>query len=159
MALESDSHQGLGAHSFRKGAANEARKAGALPDEIEIRGRWKPQGRRVVFRYIDVTQVHIDAKICGMLCPGGPIKYKLKAGLANLVTDDWLFTNCIPHIRLCFPNDHCLCRILGLSTLCACCDPTLREMLPEAQRNRLAAALQGVDYGVNAVEKIPLHVY
>ena len=159
MALESDSHQGLGTHSFRKGAADEARKAGALPDEIEIRGRWKPQGKRVVFRYIDVTQVHIDAKICGMLCPGGPIKYKLKAGLANLVTDDWLFTNCVPHIRLRFPNDRRLCRILGLSTLCACCDPALREMLPEAQRNRLAAALQGVDYGVNAVEKIPLHVY
>ena len=36
MALESDSHQGLGAHSFRKGAADEAQKAGALPDEIEI---------------------------------------------------------------------------------------------------------------------------
>ena len=117
MALESDSHQGLGTHSFRKGAADEARKAGALPDEIEIRGRWKPQGKRVVFRYIDVTQVHIDAKICGMLCPGGPIKYKLKAGLANLVTDDWLFTKCVPHIRLRFPNDRRLCRILGLSTL------------------------------------------
>ena len=158
MALESDSHQGLGAHSFRKGAANEARKAGALPDEIEIRGRWKPQGRRVVFRYIDVTQVHIDAKICGMLCPGGPIKYKLKAGLANLVTDDWLFTNCIPHIHLRFPNDCRLCHILGLSTLYACCDPTLREHLPELQRSMLAAALQGINYGVNAAEKIPLHV-
>jgi len=158
MALESDSHQGLGAHSFRKGAADESRKKGALPDEIEIRGRWKPQGKRAVFRHIDVTQVHIDAKICGMLCPGGPIKCKLKAGLANLVTDDWLFTHCVPHIRLRLPNDRRLCRILGLSTLHACCDPTLREHLPELQRNRLAAALQGIDYGVNAVEKIPLHV-
>jgi len=35
----------------------------------------------------------------------------------------------------------------------------LREQLPELQRNRLAAALQGIDHGVNAVEKIPLHVY
>jgi len=48
MTLESDTHQGLGAHSFRKGAADEARKTGALPDKIEIRGRWKPQGKRVV---------------------------------------------------------------------------------------------------------------
>ena len=79
MALESDEHQGLGTHSFRKGAADEARKAGAQADEIEIRGRWKPQGKRVVFRYIDVTQVHIDAKVAALLCPGGPIKYKLKA--------------------------------------------------------------------------------
>jgi len=70
MAVESDSRQGLGTHSFRKGAADEAQKAGALSNEIEIQGRWKPQGRRVVFRYIDVTQVHIDAKICALLCPG-----------------------------------------------------------------------------------------
>jgi len=89
----------------------------------------------------------------------GPNQNKLKAGLANLVTDDWLFTHCVPHIRLRFPNDRRLCRILGLSTLYACCDPTLREHLPELQRTRLAAALQGIDYGVNAVEKIPLHVY
>jgi len=159
MALESDSHQGLGTHSFRKGAADEARKAGALPDEIKIQGRWKPQGRRAVFRYIDVTQVHIDAKICALLCPGGPVKYKLEAGLDNLVTNDWLFTNCVPHIHLRFANDRRLCRILGLSTLHAYCDPTLREQLPELQRNRLAATLQGIDYGVNAVEKAPLHVY
>jgi len=158
VALESDTHQGLGARSFRKGAAEEARKARALPDKIEIRGWWKPQGKRVVFRHIDVTQVHIDAKICGMLCPGGPIKCKLKTGLANLVTDDWLFTNCVPHIRLRFPNDRRLCRILGLSTLHAHCDPTQREQLSELQRNRLAAALQGVNCGVNAVWKIPLHV-
>jgi len=159
MALESDSHQGLGTHSFRKGAADEARKAGALPDEIEIRGRWKPQGRRVVFRYIDVTQVHIDAKICGMLCPGGPIKYKLKAGLDNLVTDDWLFTKCVPHIRLRFPNDRRLCRILGLATLHAYCDLTLRELLPNEQKARLSYGLRDINYGVNAVTKVPLHVY
>jgi len=79
MALESDEHQGLGAHSFRMGAADEARKAGAQADEIEIRGRWKPQGKRVAFRHIDVTQVHIDAKVAALLCPGGPIKCKLKA--------------------------------------------------------------------------------
>jgi len=106
-----------------------------------------------------VTQVHNDAKICAMLCPGSPIKYKLKAGLANLVTDDWLFANCVPHIRLRFPNDRRFCRILGLSMLHAYCGPTLRETLPDAQMIRLAAALQGVDYGVNAVEKIPCHVY
>ena len=92
------------------------------------------------------------------LCRGGPIKIKLKAGHTNLVTDDWLFMNCVPHIRLRFPNDCRLCWILGLSTLYAYCDLTLRATLPEAQRIRLEAALQGVDYGVNAVEKTPLHV-
>ena len=105
MALESDEHQSLGAHSFLKGAADKARKAGALPDEIKIQGRWKPLGKRVVFRCIDVTQVHIDAKVVAMLCPGGPIKYKLKASLADLITNDSLFTKCVPHIRRRFPND------------------------------------------------------
>jgi len=33
---------GLGAHSWCKGAANEARRQGALGDEIESCGRWKP---------------------------------------------------------------------------------------------------------------------
>jgi len=113
----------------------------------------------VVFRYIDVTQTHIDAKIAGMLCPGGPIKYKVKVGLEDRITDDWLFTNCVPHMRLRFPNDRRLCRILGLSTLYAYCEPTLRDSLTEYHVTRLAAGLQGLDYGVNAVEKIPLHVY
>jgi len=87
-----------------------------------------------------------------MLCRGGPVKYKLKAGHANLVTDDWLFTNCVPHICLRFPNDRRLCRILDLSTMYACCDPTLRETLPEAQRMRSAAALQGIDYGLESTQ-------
>ena len=159
MAVESDQSVGLGTHSFRKGAADEARKAGALPDEIEIRGRWKPQGRRVVFRYIDVTQVHIDAKIAGMLCPGGPIKYKLKHGLANRITDEWLFTHCVPHIRRRFPNDRRFCRILGLATLFAYCDPTLRERLTDFHRTRISAGLEGINYGVNCVERVPLHIY
>jgi len=98
VALESDEHQGLGAHSFRKGAADKARKAGALADEIEIRGRWKPQGERVAFRCIDATQVHIDTEVVALLCPGGPVKCKLKARPADRITDDWLFTKCVPHI-------------------------------------------------------------
>jgi len=68
---DEDEEQGIGLHSRRKGAADDARKNGALADEIEIRGWWKQQGRRVVFRYIDVQQLHIDAKVAGILCKGG----------------------------------------------------------------------------------------
>jgi len=106
-----------------------------------------------------VTQVHIDAKVAALLCPGGAIKYKLKASLADLITDDWLFTKCVPHIRRRYPNDHRLCRILGLATLHAYCDPTLRELLPNEQQARLSYGLRDTNYGVNAVEKVPLHVY
>jgi len=159
MALESDQHQGLGTHSFRKGAADEARKLGALVDEIEIRGRWKSQGRRVVFRYIDVSQNHIDAKVAALLCPGGAIKYKLKASAVDLITDDFLFTYCVPNIRRRFSNDRRLCRILGLARLFAYCDPTLRETLTEYTVTRLAAGLQGVNYEANLVDRVPLHIY
>jgi len=90
---------GLGAHSWRKGAANEARRQEALADEIEIWGRWKPQGGRVAFRCIDAKQLHIDAKVAGTLFKRGPVKHKLKVGLENQITDDWLFTCCVPHVR------------------------------------------------------------
>ena len=152
---------GLGTHSWRKGAADEARKQGALADEIEIRGRWKPQGRRVVFRYIDVKQLHIDAKVAGVLCKGGPIKYKLKVGLENRITDDWLFTYCVPHIRQRFANDRRLCKIFGLTALYAYCDPTLRGYLTEFQVTRISAGLNGlgVECTDNCVERVPLHIY
>ena len=45
----------------------------------------------MVFRYIDVKQLSIDAKVAGILCVqvGGPIKYKLKPDIQ--LPDDWLF--------------------------------------------------------------------
>jgi len=140
MALDSDEHKGLGTHSFRKGSANKARKNGVNADEIEIRGRWKPQGKCVIFCYINVNQVHIDAKVAALPCPGGPIKYKLKVGL-DCVNDEWLFTNCIPHIHARFSNDRAFCRTLGLATLYAYCEPTLRDLLTDFHRTRIAAAL------------------
>jgi len=42
-----------------------------------------------------------------------------------------------------------------MSTLHVCCDLTLMETLPEAQKIRLAAALQDINCGVNAVERSP----
>jgi len=43
--VDVDKDCGLGAHSTRKGAANEARRQGGLADEIKIRGRWKQNGQ------------------------------------------------------------------------------------------------------------------
>jgi len=103
--VDVDEDCGLGTHSTRKGAADEARRQGGLADEIEIGGRWKQNGRRVVFRCIDAQQLHIDAKAAGLTCKGGPIKCKLKASVQDRVTDEWVFTRCVPHIRHRFPND------------------------------------------------------
>jgi len=159
LALESDQHQGLGTHSFQNGVADEARKLGAMVDEIEIRGWWKSQGRRVVFRYIDISQNHIDAKVAALLCPGGAIKYKLNASATDRITDEFLFTHCVPNICRRFPNDRHLCRILGLSMLFAYCDPALRDTLTEYTVTRLAGGLQGVNMETNLVERAPLHIY
>jgi len=40
-----------------------------------------------------------------MLYKGGPIKYKLKVGLENQITDYWLFTYCVPQLHHRFAND------------------------------------------------------
>lgn len=78
----------------------------------------------------------------------------------NRITDEWLFTHCVPHIRRRFPTDRRLCRTLGLATLFAYCDPTLRDTrLTEYHRTRIAAGLQGLNYDANCVERVPLHIY
>jgi len=130
-----------------------------MVDEIEIRGRWKSQGWRVVFRYIDVSQNHIDAKVAALLCPGGAIKCKLKASATDHITDEFLFTCCVPNICRRFLNGRRLCRILGLAMLFAYCDPTLRDTLTECTVTRLAAGLQGVNYESNLVDCVPLYIY
>ena len=95
LATEDD-EEGVGTHSYRKFPSNYARGCGATPDEIEIRGRWKTQGQRVVFRYIDVRQLTVDAKVAGILCVGGPIACCMKQGVT--LTDEWLFEHMCPNI-------------------------------------------------------------
>jgi len=79
IALEDeDDEDGVGTHSYRKFASTYAKNCGGARDEVEIRGRWKLEGGRIVSRYIDPKQLYIDAKIEAILCVGGPIAYKLR---------------------------------------------------------------------------------
>ena len=158
LATEDDT-EGVGTHSYRKFPSNYARGCGCTPDEIEIRGRWKSQGQRVVFRYIDVKQLTIDAKVAGVLCIGGPIKYKVKEEVT--LTDDWLFEHVAPNIRRRFPNDSRLCRVLALPLLFAAMDnETGEEFLPQAMRNRITAAYIPTHPEVpQPVERVPLTIY
>jgi hypothetical protein len=100
---DEDDEEGVGTHSYRKFPSTYARSCGCTPDEIEIRGRWKEQGKRVVFRYIDVKQLFIDAKVAAALCIGGPIKYDLvdDGVVRNAVTNEWLFRYVISAIMSC----------------------------------------------------------
>ena len=160
QALKSeDDEEGVGTHSYRKYPSNYARGCGCTPDEIEIRGRWKSQGQRVVFRYIDVKQLSIDAKVAGVLCVGGPIKYKMVEGV-NL-TDDWLFEHVVPNIRRRFPNDSRLCRVLATAVLFGAMDPEIGEQyLPPTMRDRITGAYIPTHPEIaQPVRRVPLTIY
>jgi hypothetical protein len=138
---QEDDEEGVGTHSYRKFPSNYARGCGTAPDhEIEIRGRWKSQGgTKVVFRYIDVKQLTIDAKVAAILCIGGPIKYKYKEGVN--ITDEWLFTNVCPNIRARFPNDSRLCKVLGMAMLWCAMDAEAGEAFTsQTMRDRITQA-------------------
>ena len=158
LATEED-EEGVGTHSYRKFPSNYARGCGCSPDEIEIRGRWKTQGQRVVFRYIDVKQLSIDAKVAGVLSVGGPIKYKFNDGV-NL-TDDWLFENVVPNTRRRFPNDTRLCRVLAKSILFAALDNEVgEEYVPGPMRDRITAAYILTHPNIaQPVIRVPLTIY
>ena len=158
LATEDDS-EGVGTHSYRKFPSNYARGCGAMPDEIEIRGRWKTQGQRVVFRYIDVKQLTIDAKVAGMLCVGGPIKYKYKNGVT--ITDEWLFDNVCPNIRRRYPNDSRMCKVLGMAMLwCALDQEAGEKYMPQAMRDRITQAYIPTHPDIQQpISKVPLNIY
>jgi Transcriptional activator of glycolytic enzymes len=158
LATEDDT-EGVGTHSYRKFPSNYARGCGCTPDEIEIRGRWKSQGQRTVFRYIDVKQLTIDAKVCGVLCVGGPIKYKLKPDVT--LTDDWLFEHVVPNIRKRFPEDSRLCRVLGTALLFGAMDPEVGEKyVPQGIRQRISSAYLPTHPAIQQpVARVPLTIY
>jgi hypothetical protein len=147
---------GIGTHSSRKFPATYARNKGCNPDEVEIRGRWKKNGGRVVFRYMDVAELYEDAKVAAALCVGGPVKYALKDGID--IGNEWLFENVLPNIRKKIRNDTRLCCVLALPLLYACMKDNI--VVPEGIRIRVKNAYSNLGFDDNQpVKKIPLHVY
>ena len=160
LEVEDDEGEGVGTHSYRKFPSNYARGCGCIPDEIEIRGRWKSQGQRVVFRYIDVKQLATDAKVAGVLCVGGPIKYKFKEGVT--LSDDWLFENVVPNIRRRFPNDSRLCKVLATALLFGALDNEIGEsnLIPDPLRDRITTAYLPTHPDIaQPVVRVPLTIY
>ena len=113
------------------------RQRGASEKEVEYRGRWvREKGNRVVTRvYIDIDDPYTDAKVAALLCNGGPVKYATKEGV--VVTDNWLFVECIPNVRQRFPGDNRLCQVLGLATLWAAFDPEASAFLDPEHADRI----------------------
>ena len=73
----------LGTHSVRKFASTDCRNKGASRDEKDYRGRWKSR-TRVSDTYDDIKLPYIDAKVAGLLCRGGPVKYKVRKNVSNI---------------------------------------------------------------------------
>ena len=85
--------------------------------------------------YIDIDDPYTDAFVAGLLCNGGPVKYTLQDDL--IVTDNWLFVECVPSIRRRFPQDHRLCHLLGLATLYAAFEPLVSPFLDPVHADRI----------------------
>lgn len=152
----------LGSHSLRKFAATWARSNGCNSDEVETRGRWKRYGGRVVDRYIDVTQVYIDAKVQKALCVGGPIKYELIADSG--ITKSWCDEFVVPGIKLYFAADEKMADVLALPLLYAALDDHLTDALtvPVTLSTRIRSAYERVRIlppNINPVQKVPLTIY
>ena len=156
---EDEDEGGVGTHSRRKFAADYAANCGQSDMAVEIRGRWKRKGNRIVFQYIGLKKSFEDAAVCAALCIGGPIKYELKQGLESLITPDWIFANVIPNIREKF-SDTTLCTVLGKAVLYACMSEEDRILVPDNLKQRVRTAYNQLNLEeTQPVKKVPLHVH
>lgn len=149
----------LGTHSLRKYASTFAHNNGCSFDEIDCRGRWKRNSGRTVDRYIDVRQAFIDAKVQGVLCVGGPIRYSLVAdcGLSRV----WCDENVVPGLRRFFGHSSTVPDLLALPLLFACMDDELSLTVPLTLVNRVRTAYEAIrtlDMHKNPVKRIHLHI-
>jgi hypothetical protein len=102
---EHDEFEGtrLGSHSVRKYALSTARNNGATKDEKDIHGRWK-SSTCISDVYDDVELPFPDAKVAGMLCPGGPIRrYAILPGSG--VTQAFIVDRVVPKIKAKYGSD------------------------------------------------------
>jgi hypothetical protein len=97
--------------------------------EVEKRGRWKGhKNGRIVNRYISVEQLTTDARVAGILCVGGPVKYVAKIG--SHLTRDFLLEVVTPHIAAYFPEEHNkIAEVLARPLLWACFEPSLEHLM------------------------------
>jgi len=154
---------GLGIHSIRKIAPSWIKMLGGTQDEIETRGRWKrATGGRVSSRYINPDQQCADAKVCGMLCIDGPVKYEFEQGAA--VGRAFFVEFVCPAINRYFPETSMMADVLGPALLWACYEPSMQYRIPEWLRTRVRdgyASCRPPEYpeDVNPIKKTLLVIF
>ena len=150
----------IGTHSMRKYPATLAGNT-CSEHEIEVRGRWKSAGCRIVRRYISNELPVADAKVASHLCVGGACKYTLNEQAG--ITDAWLLEHVVPHIcRLSkFQSKENVALILALPLLWASMDEAMEPFMPASTRTRIRTAyelIRVLPEDQNPVQKIPLFV-
>ena len=143
----------LGTHGIRKLAGSFAANNSCSPSEVELRGRWKSEGRKQVNTYINTTLPYPDAKVAAILCVGGPINYVEKEGYG--IGNDFLLAAVVPHINRRFGAD--IAVLLGLPLLWACMDTTFKSWLPSDLVNPVVAEYEKfrtMDVNENSVDKV-----
>lgn len=149
----------LGTHSLRKLSATLARRLGCSRDDVDHRGRWKPD-KRVSDRYIHVELPYPDAKVAAALCVDGACKYVYNEN-SNLC-DNWVAANVTPAIDE--KLGRAIAVVLGRSLLWAIMssDPLLVAHLPtdivDRVRNAYALLTNDLGEGTNPIVKVPINV-
>ena len=100
----------IGTHSIRKLPATYARRNGCSKDDVDARGRWKPN-KRIMDTYIDCLIPFSDAKIVSTICNGGPLKYVVREEFSNLINDNLILQLIGSNITNLFPRQAAL--VLG----------------------------------------------
>jgi hypothetical protein len=144
----------FGTHSLRKYPATFARKCNCTVADIDVRGRWKRNGGKVVDRYIDVKQEYVDGKVAAALCVGGPVKYELVDGCG--LSNDWLREKVVPGISRYYgdDDDNKNALVLALPLLWIIFDAKEQKRVPEWLIVKIMGeyeAVRKLDVGVNPV--------
>ena len=147
-----------GSHSIRKFSSTATRRNGISKDFKDLRGRWKSK-KRVSDGYDDMELPYPDAKVAAVLCPGGPVKYKVRTD-ANI--DFRFILRCVsPKIASKFGNDVAI--ILGRALLWGAFtqpndddnESIMPHWLADRIRNKYRVHIQNdLALGINPIEKV-----
>jgi hypothetical protein len=143
-----------GRHSVCKYSSSTAQNNGCTKDGKDLRERWK-SSQRISDIYDDVELPFPDAKVAGLLCPGGPIRYAILPGSG--VTRAFIVDHVTPKICDKYGSD--VACILGTALLWVVHSPYFSMVPPFTMRDDLCLRYDEVKtagFTNNPVQKVPL---
>ena len=149
----------LRTHSLRKFPATRARQSGCSKDEMDTRGRWKKG--RVSDVYVSTTLPFPDAKVCSVLCAGGPCKYRAADGSG--LSDPWLLQSVVPAMEASDKIADGVALTLSKPLLWAAFNSETENVMPVTLRNKIRdayALIRPASFSdnTNPIDKVPVIV-